>query len=547
MKTFKKVLTVLNLLLLLIISVAIIASFYVKITFPMVTIDELYFYWTNGVTNSNSDVFISAFQQCVFWVLLVFTILFIILYDISFGHFKLRFLTNFLYKNKVKEKKEKVGKIQKNKTFDFQVYPFKIVNNHRVISTLAVIAISLYIITNNLNCIRFIQNTSTKSKFIEINYVAPEEVKIEFNEKRNLIYIFVESLETSFFTKDQGGFWDYEVIPGLYSLLNEDDSIVFYNNDNHELMTMLDGNGWTTAGIVANSTGLPFKVPIDGNEYHSENFMNGSYALGDLLKDNGYHNEVISTARTTFGGVREFYSKHGSYKIIDANTLKENNFVLNKSDRNDWGFNDKFLFEIAKERLTFLSKQPQPFNLQLITIDTHFTDGYKYSFTTNEFDTQYENVYATSSKLIYDFISWVKDQDFYENTTIVIVGDHISMQEDFFSSRGIKTNERYIYNCYINSAVEPNKTEGRIYTELDSYPSIIAAIGGEISGNRLGLGVNLFSKQKTLAEKYGMKELNEETIKKSTFYNEKILGSDYTVMMEKYGITEEDEEEVQKN
>ena len=312
-------------------------------------------------------------------------------------------------------------------------------------------------------------------------------------------------------------------------------------------MTMLDGNGWTTAGIVANSTGLPFKVPIDGNEYHSENFMNGSYALGDLLKDNGYHNEVISTARTTFGGVREFYSKHGSYKIIDANTLKENNFVLNKSDRNDWGFNDKFLFEIAKERLTFLSKQPQPFNLQLITIDTHFTDGYKYSFTTNEFDTQYENVYATSSKLIYDFISWVKDQDFYENTTIVIVGDHISMQEDFFSSRGIKTNERYIYNCYINSAVEPNKTEGRIYTELDSYPSIIAAIGGEISGNRLGLGVNLFSKQKTLAEKYGMKELNEETIKKSTFYNEKILGSDYTVMMEKYGITEEDEEEVQKN
>ncbi len=151
-------------------------------------------------------------------------------------------------------------------------------------------------------------------------------------------------------------------------------------------------------------------------------------------------------------------------------------------------------------------------------------------------------MYATSSKLLNDFITWIKEQDFYKNTTIVILGDHISMQEEYFASRGIEYKNRYMYNCYINPAVEPIKNEERIYTELDTYPTIIAALGGEIPGNRLGLGVNLFSKQKTLAEKYGVDFLNEEILKKSKFYNNKILGSDYKIMIDDLGIIDEDEE-----
>lgn len=306
-------------------------------------------------------------------------------------------------------------------------------------------------------------------------------------------------------------------------------------------MTMLTGTTWTTAGIVSNTTALPFKIPIDGNSYHSNNFMNGSYALGDLLKDNGYYNELISTARTNFGGVNEYFTKHGNFNIIDDNNINQYGFTINKNDRNDWGFNDKTLYEIAKERLNTLSKNDEPFNLQLITIDTHFTDGFIYDFSFNKYNTQYENVYATSDALLVDFINWIKEQDFYKNTTIVISGDHISMQEDFFSSRGINYNDRYIYNCYINPAVKPNKYENRIYTELDTYPTIVSAIGGEINGNRLGLGVNLFSKQRTLAEKYGLNELNEEILKKSKFYNEKILGSDYEIMINEIGITVDEE------
>ena len=40
----------------------------------------------------------------------------------------------------------------------------------------------------------------------------------------------------------------------------------------------------------------------------------------------------------------------------------------------------------------------------------------------------------------------------------------------------------------------------------------------KINGNKLGMGVNLYSDEQTLIEKYGYDYINEELKKKSTFY-----------------------------
>ena len=50
------------------------------------------------------------------------------------------------------------------------------------------------------------------------------------------------------------------------------------------------------------------------------------------------------------------------------------------------------------------------------------------------------------------------------------------------------------------------------------FPTILSAIGGEIEGNRLGLGANLFSDEKTIVEKYGYEKVKEEICKRSDFY-----------------------------
>ena len=216
---------------------------------------------------------------------------------------------------------------------------------------------------------------------------------------------------------------------------------------------------------------------------------------------------------------------------------------MKKTDKGPWGFNDRYLFNVAKERLNILSKNKEPFNLTLVGVDTHFIDGFKGEYTIEEYDTQYENVYATESKLIYDFVSWVKEQEFYKDTTIVIIGDHLSMQDPFFEEHNQDLRRRYF--VVINPLVDTNNYKNRLYTSLDTYPTVISAIGGEIEGNKLGLGVNLFSMKKTLAERddFDFDYINEEIVKKSDFYNEKILGSDYEEMIEELGLEETEEEE----
>ena len=203
---------------------------------------------------------------------------------------------------------------------------------------------------------------------------------------------------------------------------------------------------------------------------------------------------------------------------------------MKRTDRGPWGFNDRFMFNVAKERLEKISKEKQPFNMTIIGIDTHFVDGFKGEYTLDKYDTQYENVYATESKLIYDFVSWVKEQDFYEDTTIVIVGDHLSMQDSFFEEHNQELRKRYF--LIINPEAETINYKNRLFTSLDTYPTVLAALGAEIEGDRLGLGVNLFSMKKTLSEKIGFNYLNKEITKKSTFYNEQILKGDYVVMIE---------------
>lgn len=48
-------------------------------------------------------------------------------------------------------------------------------------------------------------------------------------------------------------------------------------------------------------------------------------------------------------------------------------------------------------------------------------------------------------------------------------------------------------------------------------------MGARIDGNRLGLGINLYSGEQTLLEKYGQDYLDIELIKDSKLYRKEIL------------------------
>ena len=114
-------------------------------------------------------------------------------------------------------------------------------------------------------------------------------------------------------------------------------------------------------------------------------------------------------------------------------------------------------------------------------------------------DNQYANVMACSSKQVAEFVEWVQQQDFYENTTIVISGDHPTMDSDFCEDVD-ESYTRKVYTAYINGG-KAELSNARNYTTMDAFPTTLASIGVEIEGNRLGLGTNLFSSEQTLTER----------------------------------------------
>lgn len=379
----------------------------------------------------------------------------------------------------------------------------------------------------------FLRGRLQRTSFFEEEYVRPETVKLTFPEKkRNLIYIFVESAESSLMDKASGGLMDINYIPEMTEIARK--NISFSQSDLLEGAAEPPLCGWTIAGMCAETAGLPLKLyatkpEVKGphnvmNEYDS--FLPGAVTLGDILDDQGYHNVFMCGSDVEFGGRRNYLSHHGNYELLDYNRAIQEERVPS-GYYVWWGIEDQKLFEWAKDKITALSQTGQPFNFTILTVDTHAQDGWVCDVCRDYYDNQYGNVWRCSSKQVSDFVNWIEEQDFFENTTVIITGDHCSMDIDFYGDYSSDKNAgeatRKVYNAFLNSAVEPMKEKNRKFTTLDLFPSTLAAMGVRIEGERLGLGVNLFSEEQTLAEKYGYEYMFGEMQKTSDFYNEELM------------------------
>ena len=374
----------------------------------------------------------------------------------------------------------------------------------------------------------YLKDQNTESKFIEDEYVDPTDVEVVFPEqKRNLIYIFLESMETTYSDVDDGGAFDENVIPELTEIAqtNED-----FSGADPKLNGgySLAGTTWTMGAMFAQTSGLPLNISISANDMDTQDsFFPGVTTLGDILSDAGYTQTLLIGSEAQFGGRKLYFQEHGNYEMEDYSYAIENGLI--PSDYKVWwGYEDQKLFEFAKEKLLQLSQGDEPFNLTMLTVDTHFEDGYVCEQCPTEYDTQYSNVMACSSRQVGVFLKWIQQQDFYENTTIVISGDHPTMDSDYCAEIDQEGNyDRRVFTAYINAAAYAQDQQERTYSTFDNFPTTLAALGVQIDGDRLGLGTNLFSGTKTLLEEFGNSKVNAELKKKSEFI-EKLSAVDKT-------------------
>ena len=329
----------------LLITISTLLAFSVKWmfkTWTSLTMDELVYHLTTPLEGTNTDMIKVYCNQCAVPAILV-----------------LAFAVILVLANR---KKEKV---------------FRRVILFLSIAAVGIASVTIGITWNILDIGDYLKGQSTYSTFIDDNYVDPSSVNITFPEqKRNLIYIFLESMEMTYADQEDGGAFEENVIPELTGLAQENED---FSGEDKKLNGgySMPGTTWTMGAMFGQTSGLPLNISIDGNGMDTQDsFFPGITTMGDILQKEGYSQTLLLGSDATFGGRRLYFTEHGQYDIFDYNYALENGLIP-EDYKVWWGYEDEKLFEFAKNRLQELSQQDMPFNLTMLTVDTHFEDGYE--------------------------------------------------------------------------------------------------------------------------------------------------------------------------
>lgn len=391
----------------------------------------------------------------------------------------------------------------------------KVADNVFLVIGSTIMMCSLLFLNSHFGISDYFMLKTQQTTLYEEYYADPDDIKISCDEQnKNLIILYLESMETSYASTQDGGGQDINYIPHLTQLAKEEvnfteDGLLggFHNTA---------GSSWTAGALFSTTSGLPYPtgMPVEKSE---NSFAPKVTSLYDILDKNGYNQYYLCGSDAYFGGRSIYYQSHGNLTIYDHNTAKNDGYI---SDDYDvwWGYEDAKLYDIAKDKITAAAATGEPFSFTMLTADTHFPQGYICQKCRSDHDSVVENVLLCADCQANDFISWCKTQDFYKDTVIVVMGDHPRM--DKVLPKDVAAYERTTYAVFVNCDDKAADSANRIYTQLDIMPTTLAAMGFKIEGNRLALGTNLFSDKATLAEELGFATLNSELGKGSEFLKE---------------------------
>ena len=340
--------------------------------FGIITPEQFLFNLKSPLKGTSTDMFKEIFMTPVFAIIASTTVFLIFMnfsYDIS------------LTKDSIKKK----------------ILSKRILSKVSFILAFVCLVIGVPYGSHKLNLSKVVKAYYSNSNYFDENYVDPRDVKMSFpSKKRNLIHIYLESIENTYLSEELGGYMNYNLMPELTELSKE--GISFSNNDKFGGPYQTYGSSWSVAGMVNMSAGIPLKIPIGANSYgKSGSFLPGTITIGDILEAQGYNQTIMFGADSDSGGLTTFFNTHGSFNIFDYKAAKEKGLI--PKDYNVWwGFEDDKLYEYAKDELTRLHKEGKPFNFTMETADTHFPDGYLSENVENKYPEQYSNVIAYSTK-----------------------------------------------------------------------------------------------------------------------------------------------------
>lgn len=313
------------------------------------------------------------------------------------------------------------------------------------------------------------------------SYVDPTKVAVHKGKTppKNLVLIYVESLETTYSNPDLFG---RDLLHRLNAYKSKPRVISF--DSYRELM----GAHFTIAGLVATQCGLPLKsVALFGGNTQGEQverFLPRARCLGDILASHGYTNVFLNGSSLAFAGVGKFFNDHHYSKVMGREEW------ISAGERPErmsgWGLRDDDLFRRARGELDALMKARKPFNLTVLTIDTHHPYGHLSSHCERLGYKDFEGIVECTAGQVADFIDYIAAKGWSDKIAIVVQGDHLSMGNTSYQKL-IQNPERRVFNLLIGGDRKLTKNTDEV-THFDMLPTILDLIGLKVEGERAGLG-----------------------------------------------------------
>ncbi len=281
---------------------------------------------------------------------------------------------------------------------------------------------------------------------------------------KNLVMVFLEGFENTY--------TDPSVFPNLTP------NILALNDQGWQLknLSQLNGTGWTMAGLVSSLCGTPllFESGIGRNNIMFTDFLDRAVCLPDVLRSAGYDQTFLGGASLEFGGKGNFFEQHSFDQVYGRSELSER--LPDPSYLGKWGLYDDSLFDLAVQEFERLSENAEPFNLTLLTVDTHHPSGEasrscpKYG----EVDNSILHAVHCTDYLVGRFVERLQSSPAYSDTLIVLMSDHLAMRNDAFPLFP-QDYERRLYFNVLNSGREGSSAV--LATPMDVAPTILSLLG----------------------------------------------------------------------
>lgn len=337
-------------------------------------------------------------------------------------------------------------------------------------------------------------------EYVDGHYAAPNADTFGIAKGKNVIYIHLESFQQfliDYSLVDEEGV-AHEVAPFINSLYHSESTYSF-DNFFHQV----------NAGKTSDAETL-FENSLFGlnqgslfSQLGGENTFQAAPAI--LNQELGYTSAVFHGNAGNFWNRNETYKSFGYDYFFDANY-----YDVNEDNSFQYGLHDKPFFE---QSVQYLEQMQQPFYTKFLAVSNHYPystfkndeDGFPMADTSDETINGYFATANYLDKAVEEFFNYLKASGLYENSIIVLYGDHYGVSNSRNADLAELVGETKAgWSNYDNAQMQrvpymvhiPGETNGYVnHTyggQVDALPTLLHLLGID-TNEYLMLGQDLFS------------------------------------------------------